>query len=150
MTIIASIYGRAGYDGELRTSAAGKPWARLNVACMAGSDRETQEALTLWISVVGFGRQAEELAKVTKGQTVSVMGRVEQNKWTAQSGEEREGLSLIADAVLAVKTSRPGGGTSAQGRGQGQPQRRQQGRVDPQAPTQGDAFEEELNDDIPF
>ncbi len=149
--IVASIYGRAGFDGELKTSAAGKPWSRLNVACLAGSDRETKEPYSVWFSVIAFGRQAEELAKVTKGQTVSVMGRVEQNKWTSQSGEQREGLSIIADAVLAVKTSRPSGGASAQGQSQGQPQRRPQGRVDPQAPTQGDAFDGEPFDDaLPF
>jgi single-strand DNA-binding protein len=115
MSIIANIYGRAGQDGELRASKAGKPWCRVGVACEAGTDRESGEALTQWLTVVAFGRQAEELAKVEKGQSISAIGRIEVNRWTGQDGTEHKGLNLIADAVLTVKSARPGGRKKSNG-----------------------------------
>jgi len=107
--IHASIHGRAARDGELRQSQAGKTWCRVSVACEAGTDRESGEPLTQWLSVVGFGRQAEDLAKVEKGQTISAIGRLELTKWTGQDGEQREGLQLICDAVVTARSARPGG-----------------------------------------
>jgi single-strand DNA-binding protein len=109
VTIVASVHGRAARDGELRQSPAGKPWCRVSVACEAGQDRESREALIQWLNVVAFGRVAEELAKVEKGQTLSAIGRVELNRWTTQAGEQREGLQLIADSVLTARSARPGG-----------------------------------------
>jgi single-stranded DNA-binding protein len=130
--IVASIHGRAGQDGELKQSAAGKAWSRLNIAVAAGQDRESSEPYTQWITVVGFAKQAEELSRVAKGQTLSAIGRLEQTHWQAPGGEARSGWQLIADAVVMVKSARPQGGRRPQ---QGDP-RRQQG-----AP---------FNDEIPF
>jgi single-stranded DNA-binding protein len=121
MTIIASIHGRAGADGELRQSAAGKNWSRLNVAVSAGADRESGEPFTAWITIVAFAAHAEELAKVAKGQPVSAMGRMEQTKWQAPDGETREGWQLIADAVVTARSSRPKGGRPAQAQGPAKP-----------------------------
>ena len=109
MTIVASIHGRAARDGELRESPAGTSWCRLRVACEARADRETNEPMTQWLILVAFGRQAEELAKVEKGQTLSAIGRVELNRWTGQNGAEHQDLQLIADAVVTARSSRPGG-----------------------------------------
>lgn len=107
--IQASVYGRAARDGELRQSQSGKSWCRVSIACEAGHDRESGKALTQWLTVVGFGRVAEDLAKVRKGETLSAIGRVEINRWTAQDGQEREGLQLLADAVVTARSARPGG-----------------------------------------
>jgi len=107
--IVASIHGRAARDGELRQSKSGKSWCRVSVACEAGTDRQSGETLTQWVSVVGFGRQAEDLARAEKGQTVSAIGRLEVSKWAGQDGEQREGLQLIADSVLTLRSARPGG-----------------------------------------
>jgi single-strand DNA-binding protein len=109
LTIVASIYGRAARDGELRTSQSGKPWCRVSVACEAGVDRETGDSRTQWLTVVAFGRQAEELAKIEKGQAISAIGRVEINRWRTQDGQEREGLQLIADSVVTARSARPAG-----------------------------------------
>jgi single-strand DNA-binding protein len=111
----ASIHGRAAKDGELRQSASGKSWCRVSVACEAGADRQTGETLTQWVNVVGFGRVAEDLAKVEKGQTVSAMGRLELSRWTTQGGETREGMQLIAESVLTLRSARPGGRRKSNG-----------------------------------
>lgn len=109
MTIIASVHGRAARDGELRESQSGKTWCRVSVACEAGTDRESGDALVQWVTIVGFGRVAEELARVEKGQTVSAIGRMELSRWTGQDGQARESLQLIADAIVTARSARPGG-----------------------------------------
>jgi single-strand DNA-binding protein len=105
MSMIAGIHGRVARDGELRESKSGKPWCRVSVVCEAGADRKSGEALTQWVTVVAFGRQAEELAKVEKGQTLSAVGRVELNRWTRKDGQEHEGLNLIATVFLLLRQS---------------------------------------------
>jgi single-strand DNA-binding protein len=109
MTIHASIHGRAARDGELRVFQAGKSWCRVSVACEAGQNRETGEALTQWVTLIAFGRVAEDLAKVEKGQTISAIGRLELSRWTTQDGEQRESLQLIAEAVVTARSARPNG-----------------------------------------
>jgi len=107
--IQASIHGRAARDGELLESKTGKPWCRLSVACDAGRDRQTGETLTQWLTLVAFNQQAEALARVRKGETVSAIGRVELSRWATRAGEQREGLQLIADSVLTERSARPAG-----------------------------------------
>ena len=140
MTIIASISGRAARDGELRYSKAGKSYCRVSVACYAGKDREKDEELTQWFTLIAFGRTAEDLANVRKGETVSAIGRVELNRWTTQEGETREDMQLICDAVVTARSASPGGRKSNDNGGH-------QATHRAQAPAQVD---EPFDDDIPF
>jgi len=143
MTIIASINGRVARDGELRQSKAGKPWCRVSVACYAGKDREKDEELTQWFTLIAFGRVAEDLAGVEKGQTVSAIGRVELNRWTTQEGETREDMRLICDAIVTARSAGSGGRKSNDNGDRGGHQATHRA----QAPAQADA---PFDDDIPF
>jgi single-strand DNA-binding protein len=134
---IATVYGRAPRDGELRQAKSGKDWCRLTLAVDAGSDRETGESHTLWVTVLAFGRNAEELARVIKGETVAAMGRIEQNIWTTREGTERQDLNLIADSILT--------GRSGRVRGKRQDSPRQEDERGRQA-----GFDQDLNDPVPF
>jgi hypothetical protein len=86
MSIIASVHGRAARDGELRQSQSGKSWCRVSVACEAGSDRESGDAMVQWLTLAAFGRVAEELSTVEKGQTVSAIERLELSRCPAGLG----------------------------------------------------------------
>ena len=119
--ITASIYGRAGRDGDLLESKSGKSWCRVSVVCEAGTDREGNKQ-DAWITVVAFGRQAETLAEVVKGGMVSAMGRLELNVWTDSQGLERRDWQLIANEVLTVASARPGKrseGSASKSKGKG-------------------------------
>jgi len=67
--IEVAFIGRAGQDaGELKVSAAGKPWARLSLA--VGADDATQ-----WVSVAVFGEVAQRLCQTLhKGDRLYVEG----------------------------------------------------------------------------
>ncbi|CAN1721176.1 single-strand DNA-binding protein [Hyphomicrobium sp. 1Nfss2.1] len=88
--IEAAFTGRVGTEPEKRTSQAGKPWLRFNVA--AGQDEATQ-----WVQVACFGSAAEELSdRLGKGDRVYVEGTIKLNIWTDREGKERSGLSVAA------------------------------------------------------
>jgi len=89
-TIEAAFIGRLGQDPELKTSAAGKPWARFSVA--VGQGEEAQ-----WVSVAVFGEAAERLcAALHKGDKLYVEGTLRLSEWTGKGGEKRTGLSVAA------------------------------------------------------
>lgn len=102
-SIEAAFIGRLGQDPELKTSAAGKPWARLQLA--VGPNDETQ-----WVSVATFGEIAERLcASLHKGDKVYVEGTLRLTEWTGRDGEKRTGLAVAAwkaDKLGAIGRSR--------------------------------------------
>jgi len=114
MTIHASIHGRAGNDPVQSTTAAGKDMTRLSVAVnAAGLNAETEE--TLWVSILAFGRVADDLARAAKGQMVTAQGKLTRGHFTGKDGQERESWSLLADAVLTLKSAKPSGKARTQG-----------------------------------
>ena len=140
-TIESAFIGRVGSELELRTSNAGKPWARFSVA--VGREDETQ-----WISVAVFGETAERLCQALhKGDRVYVEGTLRLSEWTGRDGEKRTGLSVAAwkaEKLGAIGRNKP-------------PKRRATGSAsEPEAPA-GNGSEQHdqrpqpaLDDRIPF
>ena len=92
--------------------------ARLAVAveCRDGAGETGEE--TLWLSVLAFGRVAEDLARHAKGEPVSVNGRVRLERYQSRDGEERETWQVLADSVVSSRSVRPrGGGSKREGNG---------------------------------
>jgi single-stranded DNA-binding protein len=81
---------RLGRDAEAKTSKSGKNYLRLNVRIGDGDDAQ-------WVSVTSFDQQAFAAAdKLVRGARVYVEGSLKLDKWTAQDGTERHGLSCMA------------------------------------------------------
>lgn len=83
-------------DPESRTSAAGKSYATalLRVPC------EGEDAAL--VSVVAFSENAcTALLALAKGDSVAVTGRAKLTSWTARDGEQKHGISVVADGVLS-------------------------------------------------
>jgi single-strand DNA-binding protein len=88
--IEAAFFGRVGQPPELRTSQAGKPWARLSIA--VGQGDEDAE----WLSVAVFGDLAKRVSNTLhKGDRVYVEGTLKLERWT-KDGAERCRLSVAA------------------------------------------------------
>jgi len=91
MTIECCFVGRLTQEPELKTSVAGKSWARLSLAVGYGAE-DTQ-----WVSVAVFGETAEFICKALhKGDQLMVEGGLRLNEWTGRNGEKRTGLSVVA------------------------------------------------------
>ncbi len=108
MTAHIAAYGRLGSDPVQRQSQSGNPWATASIAVPLGQNDDG--ALVQWFSVVAFGRVAETLARHTKGDLLSVSGKLQLNRWTDREGNDREQLQVIADTVMSAKAVRPTGG----------------------------------------
>jgi len=107
MSAHLAAYGRIGADPVQRQSQAGKSWTTATIAVRLA---EGEESEPLWLQVVAFGRTAETLARHSKGDLVSIAGRLQLNRWRDRDGGEREQLQVIADAVLSARSVRPAGG----------------------------------------
>ena len=104
----ATIIGNLGGDPEVRYSADGKPFLRMNVAANyrnRGPDGEWQDR-TEWVRVTVIGQRAESLGQyLRKGSKIYAEGRLEARPWTDQQGQIRAGLEVVANEVEFV-TSR--------------------------------------------
>lgn len=92
------LMGRLGRDPELRQTQGGKPIVTFSIACdrdFKGADGQKE---TDWISCVAFGATAEFVGKyATKGRTLVVHGRLQNRKWTDQSGTEKQVSEIIVN-----------------------------------------------------
>ena len=106
MTAHLSVYGRLGRDPHAIETRSGKPMVAATIAVEIGQDGEGEP---LWLGLLAFGRVAEDLLRHHKGDLLSAFGRVQRHTWTAQDGEEREQLQIIAESIISARSVRPGG-----------------------------------------
>ena len=115
MTAQIAAYGRLTNDPQLKTTSKGTQMAMVSMAVPLPCSQADDGAVTMWLSVLAFGRQADALAKHQKGELVSVAGNMQVSQWTGQNGETRQGWQVIADSVISARTARPGGKKGQQG-----------------------------------
>jgi single-strand DNA-binding protein len=106
----AAAYGRLGQDPRSITTQSGKPMAAASMAVAVAE----QDAPPLWVSILAFGKVAEDLLRLQKGDMVSVSGRVQRSNWTGNDGVKHEQLQIVADSLVASRLVRPRGGGSRQ------------------------------------
>jgi single-strand DNA-binding protein len=106
----ASAYGRLAADPRAIATKTGKAMSVVGMAV----DVDGEANGPLWIDVVAFGRVAEELLRHTKGDLLSVCGKIQRHTWADRDGNQRDKLQIIADAVISARTTRPSGGRKKQ------------------------------------
>ncbi len=111
MTMIASIHGRLTADPVQRSTKAGKPMTTVTVAIDVTGNSDEQQ--TLFIGLLAFNRAADDLARASKGETCTAMGKVTKSVYTPAGGEPRDNWSLLADTVVVAKSARPAGRKAA-------------------------------------
>lgn len=115
MTIHALVSGTVSGVPIARTTAAGKPWASLKLAT-------GDQGLAGYVSVSAFSSDAvEALLAIPDGSPVSVQGRLEVRTWAGRDQVERQGLSLVATAVMALEAAPPKRRTTAPALKSGRP-----------------------------
>ncbi|EKY5035003.1 single-stranded DNA-binding protein [Escherichia coli] len=136
MTAQISAYGRLVDDPQVKQTSKGTPMTLARMAVSLPCSQAQDGQATLWLSVLAFGKQADQLAGHEKGNVISVSGVMQVSQWTGQNGETRQGYQVIADSVISAKTVRPGGS-----------RRKTTGTQGNQPPAGGD---DPYGDDIPF
>lgn len=106
-----ALVGRLGRDPELRTTAGGTPVCNLSLAV----DGRGEDAVS-WIEVTLFGKSAEAAAEhLAKGRRIGVQGRLEQRRWQAQDGSNREKVGVVADRFQFLDSREQSGEGSGSG-----------------------------------
>lgn len=106
MLPLITIEGRCVEDPELRFAPSGIALAKMRVVASSRKKNEAGEWVddkTLWIDVTCFRQLAENVAEsLTKGDLVTVVGRLQTEEWTNKEGEKRSKISVTADSVAAA------------------------------------------------
>ncbi|EHL6350485.1 TPA: single-stranded DNA-binding protein [Escherichia coli] len=136
MTAQIAAYGRLVDDPQVKQTSKGTPMTLARMAVSLPCSQAQDGQATLWLSVLAFGKQADQLAGHEKGNVISLSGVMQVSQWTGQDGGTRQGYQIIADSVISAKTVRPGGS-----------RRKTTGTQGNQPPAGGD---DPYGDDIPF
>lgn len=104
MPMHISAYGRLGRDPEQHETKAGAVMAVGPVAVDASRD---PEGPPVWVRVLAFGRQAEALLRLRRGDPVSVSGRLQVSHFTGKDGVARESWELMVDAIVSARLEQP-------------------------------------------
>ena len=99
--------GRLGRDPRSIPTRTGKAMAAVSLAVEVPCRNEGEDGATLWVDVLGFGRVADDLLRHSRGDSVSVFGRLALNRFQSSGGEARETWQVVADAVVSVRTVAP-------------------------------------------
>jgi single-strand DNA-binding protein len=89
VSIECAPHGFLAADADVRTSEVGKLWVRLRVG--VGKDEAVQ-----WVSVAVFGKAAEAVAQLKKGNKVYIEGSIKLDTWRGNDGTDRHGLSVAS------------------------------------------------------
>lgn len=87
-----TLIGRCGKDARIGVTQKGTNYASVSVA--SGSEKNT-----VWFDVVAYDKQAEWLAKATKGTLVFVEGPVQMSSYQAKDGTQKSSLQVTAYQV---------------------------------------------------
>jgi single-strand DNA-binding protein len=97
MTNHITIHGNIGQPPELKYTNSQLEVAEFTVADNYGKDDKKK---TTWHNVVVFGKLALNIASTfTKGDSVIISGRVEQDEYTKKDGSKGKSIRVIADEV---------------------------------------------------
>ncbi len=105
-----TLLGNLGADPEVRYTAKGTQVVSFRVAVNQvkfGPDGERQEN-TEWFRVSVFGTRAEYAQRLTKGNRVLVVGRLDIGKYQSRDGETRTSFDVRADDVQVLGGPRMG------------------------------------------
>jgi len=145
-TNIVAISGNLTRDPELRVTSGGSSVCQLSVAVNGREkDRQTGEWCDRpdYFDCTVFGATAENAASwLHKGSHVEISGRLRQDRWETDSGQNRSAVKIIAGEIVFPPKSQSGGDADNQ-----QPAQTQQ-TAQP-APV-GAAASDAGDDDIPF
>jgi len=122
------LVGRLTAEPELRYTSDGVAVAWFSVACDRDYKGDDGKAPVDFINCVAWRQRAEYVANyATKGQMVALCGRLQQDKWTDQTGQKRsvhkvqvDSVNLLSRPKGAADPGQPGAGESDAGASAGE------------------------------
>lgn len=100
------ITGNLGKDPEIKFTPDGKAIGSFSLAVgqRMKKDNEWVDAPPMWLQVKFFGTQGEKIIdRFSKGDTVTVSGRLTQSHWTDKDGVEKVTLEVFGSDVVKIE-----------------------------------------------
>ena len=105
---LAVIAGNLGRDPELTYIGSGEALCKLNVATKMNYQRDGEwKSKTTWHRVVVWGKQAERVGTLKKGDHILVQGSYENDDYE-KDGVKHYGMALKAKVVQSCNFAKPG------------------------------------------
>lgn len=110
---VVCLVGRLTSDPEVKVLSSGTQVASMRIAVDRPVAKES-EVTADFINVTGFGKTAEFCGKyLTKGQKISVNGRLQIRDYNDKDGNKRTAAEVIANEVRGVERPNGGGGENS-------------------------------------
>ena len=81
--------------------------ATVSIAVSLPDKKKADGYSPYWMSLVGFGREAEALLRLRKGDAVHASGRAQLQTWTDRGGSAHTDVELILNTVIAARAIGP-------------------------------------------
>lgn len=90
-------------DPELKFSDKGNAWMRIRAAAkdrVRDANGQWADGPAMFIDVIIMGKSAEHLMEsVAKGDSIMVIGKLEQTEWTDNEGNKKTSLRIRAEEI---------------------------------------------------
>jgi single-strand DNA-binding protein len=138
-----SFIGNLGRDAESKVTGGGKTYLRFSIAVRPNYvPKGTEKPVPNWINVVLWGKTAEYMAGLGKGERVFVSGEYQTRTYQKKDGTT--GYSHEINSVVCHRVAKNAAPSSSSG---GEPGYGGAPGYDPEVPGSAGGFTE---DDIPF
>ncbi len=153
------LIGNLGKDPEVRTMNNGGEVVSFSLATSENwNDKSSGERRekTEWHNIVVFNENLGRIAKqyLRKGSSVYVEGQLQTRKWTDQNGNDRYTTEVVLQRFrgeLTLLGGREGGGSGGGSSNWGEDRGASSfGGGASRSPSGGGAFDNDLDDDVPF
>ncbi len=103
-----SLIGNLGKDPEIRYTPSGTAVGNLRIGVTERrKEGEEYKDQTEWVSVVVFGKTAENASKfLQKGRQVFIEGRLQTRSWEDKTGQTRYTTEVIASQLLFLGSAK--------------------------------------------
>lgn len=106
------LIGNLGKDPEMKYTPQGTAVTTFSMAVSRSRKSPDGQLIdeTEWFRVVAWERLAETCNEfLRKGSKVYIEGRLQTRKWTAQDGQERQMVEVVANEMLLLDSRQQGG-----------------------------------------
>lgn len=104
-----TLVGNLGAAPELKELQSGQKVCTFSVATSDNykDDSGQWQDRTEWHRVVAWGNAADRAARLDKGQTIYLEGKIQTRKWQDKNGNDRYSTEIVASYFRKVGGSKP-------------------------------------------
>ena len=97
-----TVIGNTGKDAEMRFLESGKAVTSVSLATYSSGTKANNNQVSVWIRVSFWGDVAEQANSITKGQKLTVRGRLLPVRLWEKDGKQNASIEMIGDSFEVV------------------------------------------------